>query len=355
MALPSVLLLVLGGLTWNQNRIYRNEETLWRDTIAKNPSSWMAQNNLGLALTARGQTAAAAVHFEESLRLEPGNTHALGESRHGAPQKRQSRSKRKRRTGGPSPSARATAEAISNWASSCSVRAGQRRRGGRFCGRWASTRRTQRSPGPAQAKRQARALRDGQWNDPDQAQARYYLGKIFLEQGDLERAAEQYRLALRLRADFPNAHYWLGNILLQQGQLEQAASEYQATLRIMPSFADAHYNLAVALHRGGKNGGSARALFGGGAAQPQARQSSEQPGCAPARAGRESQQAIEHYRISLGIVPDNAEAHNNLGVALAARGSVGGGCRRVSRGLADQTRLHPGAKKPGAAPEISGE
>ena len=41
------VLVVLALLAWNQSRIYASEETLWRDTIAKNPASWMAQTNLG--------------------------------------------------------------------------------------------------------------------------------------------------------------------------------------------------------------------------------------------------------------------------------------------------------------------
>ena len=32
----AMLLLVLGGLTWRQAAVYRNSETLWRDTLAKN-------------------------------------------------------------------------------------------------------------------------------------------------------------------------------------------------------------------------------------------------------------------------------------------------------------------------------
>ena len=53
--IPATLVVLLGALTWQQAGIYRNLETLWRDTLAKNPDCWLAHNNLGVALADKGR------------------------------------------------------------------------------------------------------------------------------------------------------------------------------------------------------------------------------------------------------------------------------------------------------------
>jgi tetratricopeptide (TPR) repeat protein len=51
----TVISLVIGCvclvLTWRQAHAYASPEALWRDTIAKNPQSWMARNNLAVVLS----------------------------------------------------------------------------------------------------------------------------------------------------------------------------------------------------------------------------------------------------------------------------------------------------------------
>lgn len=65
------LLIGLGMLTWKQGWAYRDEETLWRDTIAKNPGCWMARCNLGSILLESGKTGEAITQLDEALRLRP--------------------------------------------------------------------------------------------------------------------------------------------------------------------------------------------------------------------------------------------------------------------------------------------
>jgi len=46
MAAAGALVLCCGVLTFRQTLIYHDEETLWRDTLAKNPKAWIAYGNL---------------------------------------------------------------------------------------------------------------------------------------------------------------------------------------------------------------------------------------------------------------------------------------------------------------------
>jgi len=72
-----VLLIVLAGLTWRQAGIYRNAETLYRTTLAQNPSSWMVHNNLAIILIDQNRLKEAAEHAKAALDLRPDYPKAL--------------------------------------------------------------------------------------------------------------------------------------------------------------------------------------------------------------------------------------------------------------------------------------
>src|SRR5262249_15080105 len=58
---------ILAALTWHQTKIYDNRETLWRDTLAKKPTSWIAHTNLGGALARQGKLTEAIEQYERAL------------------------------------------------------------------------------------------------------------------------------------------------------------------------------------------------------------------------------------------------------------------------------------------------
>jgi hypothetical protein len=66
-----VVLLLLALLTWGQGYIYRDEPTLWEDTLVKNPSCWLAHNALGKEYYQHGLYREAEEHFAAALTLIP--------------------------------------------------------------------------------------------------------------------------------------------------------------------------------------------------------------------------------------------------------------------------------------------
>ena len=66
-----VILATLGILTWRRGWIYHDNETLWRDTLAKNTACWMAYTNLGNLLQESGSNSEAVTLYEQALRIKP--------------------------------------------------------------------------------------------------------------------------------------------------------------------------------------------------------------------------------------------------------------------------------------------
>jgi len=70
-AIAFAIPVVLGAMSWRQTPIYKNEEVLWRDTLALNPNAWIGENNLGFELTQQGRFEESLAHFRRALELKP--------------------------------------------------------------------------------------------------------------------------------------------------------------------------------------------------------------------------------------------------------------------------------------------
>ncbi|MEW6742491.1 MAG: tetratricopeptide repeat protein [Planctomycetota bacterium] len=190
-------LLVLVGLTWKQASIYRDIETLWRDTLAKNPSAWIAHSNLGEVLVAQGRIDEALLHCETALRLN-----------------------------------RDLPEAHGNLANALYLK-------GRF------------EEALAHQHEVARL-------DPENVKILSNMGATLEAMGRLEEARASFEEALRRAPDYATAHFNLGNVLVKQGAIDRAAEHYESAARLAPDFLLAHYKLGLLREAQGERDEAAR-------------------------------------------------------------------------------------------------
>jgi protein O-mannosyl-transferase len=180
------LLLVLGALTWRQAQIYRNAQTVWRDTLVKNPRCWLAHNNLGNASLQAGNVPDAVRHYELALQFNPG-----------------------------------LAEAHNNLGTAL-IQTGKLQ---------------------AAIEHYQLAVRI----NPDLVMARYNLGLASAHAGKLPKAIQQWEQAAQLQPNMTEAQMDLADAFLRTGRTRDAITHYEQVLRFHPNDAEAHRKLAVAL------------------------------------------------------------------------------------------------------------
>lgn len=193
--LAKVAMVFIVGLlflqTWRLGHIYKDQETLFRDTIAKNPQCWMAYYNMGHGYQREGRVEESMRYYYEALRIQPDNVDPHNNM--GNMLLEQGR----------------VEEAIAHFTKALRIK-------------------------------------------PDFAEAHYNLGNAFLEQGNLSQAIDHYYQSIRIEPKNEMAHNNLANALARQGRVNQAIPHYLEALRIKPRFAQAHYNLGVILKRQGR-------------------------------------------------------------------------------------------------------
>jgi len=185
------LLLILGMASWQRTWAYESQETLWTDTLAKNPNCWVGHNNLGLAFFQKGQADEALKQFQKALEINPNYVEAHSDlgmalSQHGQ-----------------------LDEAIAQYQKALEIA-------------------------------------------PNFAPGHYNLGLALFQHGQLGEAVAQYQKALEINPNYAEAHNNIGNALIQNGQLGEAIQQYQMALKINPKFAEAHGNLGVAFFLNGQ-------------------------------------------------------------------------------------------------------
>jgi len=254
------LLTVLAVLTWRQAGMYQDAETLYRETISRNPSSVLAHNNLGLILVDRpGGLSDAIDEYEAAISADD-----------------------------------SMAEIHNNLGIALS-----------------------RVPGrlPDAIAQYQKALH----LDPTLATAHNDLG-LALSQipGRDAEAIEQYRAALRINPDFPEVHHNLGLVLSRiPAKLPEAIAEYKEALRINPNLMEVHNNLAIAFTQVPGRLPDAIAEYEAALRiNPDAVNVRNNLGLALAQVPGRLPEAIDEFEAGLRVAPDSPDLHMNLGMAL---------------------------------------
>jgi serine/threonine-protein kinase len=150
---------------------------------------------------------------------------------------------------------------------------------------------------------------------PDAAEIHSNLGNALRAKGQLDAAIAACRAALRLKPDLAGAHHNLGNALADKGQLDAAIAEYRAALRLKPDLAVAHHCLGLALSASGQLDEAIAAYRMALRLQPDLAAADLDLGNALTAKGQ-LEESIAEYRTALRLQPDYAQAHYNLGNAL---------------------------------------
>ncbi|UCD77558.1 MAG: tetratricopeptide repeat protein [Desulfobacterales bacterium] len=266
-----VLVTLFSYWTFERNKVWRNEVTLWADCVKKSPNKARPYLNLGEVLMNRKRYDEALPNLLKAIQLDPKSKETyhnlgflydnLGESDKAIEQYRKAIqidpnfAKAYNNLGVALTKQGKTDEALSSLQKALQI-------------------------------------------DPELPEAHMSMGVALAGQNKNDAAIEHFKKALQLNPDLPRAQFLLGDALLKRGQTEQGIHLIEMALQIDPDYAEAHNNLGGELLRQGK-----------------------------------IDEALEHLTRSLSINPDLAEAHNNVGIIMIQKGNFDAAISRFQDAL----------------------
>ena len=155
--------------------VWKDDFSLWSDTVKKSPDSYVAHNDLGIALGKQGKIREAVTHFMEAQKLKPDyedGYNNMGIALYGLGK---------------------LEEAVSHFSNALQI-------------------------------------------DPEFVKAHYNLGFVLARQGKISDAIPHYKETLRLNPRYPKAHYYLAIALKKQGNIKEALGHFQEELRLRPDW-----------------------------------------------------------------------------------------------------------------------
>ena len=246
----TIALLVPATLSWNQARVYESSMTLWEHTLAGNPNSAEAYNDLGILLEQNGETDKAITYYEKALDVDP--NHPEAHYNLGLTYSRQGR----------------VDEAIAEYQKAVDLY-------------------------------------------PDYPNAQNNLAILLVQKGRLDDAISHCQKVVEYNPDDAQAHATLAVILAQEGRTQEAQAQFQATLKVAPNDAEVHGNFGTFLSNQGRFDEAIVELQKSLKISPATAQVHNSLGYALMQKGQVDA-AIEEFQQALSLQPDYANAQTNL-------------------------------------------
>jgi tetratricopeptide (TPR) repeat protein len=259
-------------LTYQRNKIWKNEYTLWADCVKKSPNKARVHNGFGLVLFAEGKIEDAIDQYNEAIRITPDYT-----------------------------------ETYNN-----------------------------RGMAYADLGQHQRAIEDYNEAiriTPDYAKAYNNRGVAYATLGQYQRAIEDYNEAIRITPDYAKAYNNRGVAYATLGQYQRAIEDYNEAIRITQNYAEAYNNRGVAYSDLGQHQRAIEDYNEAIRITPDYAKAHNNRGVAYATLGQ-YQRAIENFNEAIRLKPGSANAYGNRGIAYLNQGNKELGCSDAQKACA---------------------
>jgi tetratricopeptide (TPR) repeat protein len=221
--------IVIAVLAWRaslQASYWRDNEQLWRHTLAVTTNNSIAHNNLGNALLQKNRTDDAMTQFQQAVEISPNDSdiqNSLGNALFQSGK---------------------IADAITRYRMALQLQPNN----AEVCNNLGNALFQAGQIDEAITHFQTTLQLLSAESDARVAEAHYNLGNALFQKDQVDEAIAQYRKAVEVNSVYrAEAHYNLGNALLGKGQLSEAIAQYRKAIELRPEHADAHNNLAWVL------------------------------------------------------------------------------------------------------------
>ena len=176
--------------------------------------------------------------------------------------------------------------------------------------------------------------------DPEMVIAWIGLGRAHLENGDTDEALIAFQAALSRRENMPEIHNGLGMAQAAQENDAEAAASFRKALELEPNFTEAHFNLGTLLDRQGDLAGAIAEFATTIEQRPDHAEAWNNWGMALAKANR-PEEAIAKFAEAIEQRPEYAQAYFNMANAESALGKLAEAEAHYRKAIRHRSRYAP--------------